>query len=147
MFAEVVAIEECLRDAFAFRIERCGVKGHARYGLEYNGIVSRVLCVFSPAEGSVSGDEHSGHGIRIEIAEAADDGQASVVHIISMDVVWGKLFRYGHRAVEVVRMRGPISGNAAPSLRPCGRVLGVGMDDCSDGWEFTIEKQMRREIG
>jgi AcrR family transcriptional regulator len=76
MFAEVVAVEEGLRDAFVVRDQSQGVVGHFGDGFEDYCVVGGVVGVLAPAEGGVAVDEagRDGEGVDFLLFEVVDDG-------------------------------------------------------------------------
>ena len=83
VFAEVVAVEEGLGDAFAVGAESQGVEGHFGYGFEDYGVVGGVVWVGAPAEGGVAVDQAGGDGEGVDslLPEVVDDGEAGLVDV------------------------------------------------------------------
>ena len=66
MLAEVVAVEEGLRDFVGLVLEGERAVGHAGDGFEDDGVVRGVVRCAAPGEGRVAGDEAGGNGEGID---------------------------------------------------------------------------------
>src|SRR5580698_6767622 len=123
MFAEVMPIQQRLRDPGTVLAEGNGVISHTGYGFEHGCVVSRIMRCFSPAERSVAGNQDGGNGERIKMLETAGNGNAGVEDIIAADFFRGQLCGYGDRAVKVIRVSGSVGGNFKAGLGPGGGVF------------------------
>ena len=144
-----MAVEEGLGDAGVVGDEGEGAIGHAGACFQDYGVVSGVVGVFAPAEGGVSGyeDGGDGEGIDLVLLKVADDGEAGLVDVASVDGFGGEFRGAGDRAVEIVGVGGAEGGNGEAGLGEAGGVLGVGVDDGADGEEFAVEEGVGVEVG
>ena len=149
MFAEVVAVEEGLRNAGVVGDQGEGVVGHFGYGFEDYGVVGGVVGVLTPAEGGVAVDEAGGDGEGVDAVEleVVDDGEAGLVDVAAADGFVGEGLGAGDGAVEVVGVGGAEGGDGEAGLGEAGGELGVGVDDGADGWEFAVEEGVGVEVG
>ncbi len=149
VFAEVVAVEEGLGDAGVVGDQGEGLVGHFGYSFEDYGVVGSVVGVFAPAEGGVAGDEdgRDGEGVDGVLLEVADDGEAGLVDVASVDGFGGEFGGAGDGTVEVVGVGGAEGGDGDAGLGEAGGVLGVGVDYGADGEELTIEEGVGVEVG
>src|SRR5436305_1569339 len=149
MFAEVVAVQEGLGDAFAFGAESEGVVGHFGYGFENHGIVGGGVGVGAPAEGGVAVDEAGGDGGGVDfvLLEVVDYREAGFVDVAAGDgfVVQGR--GAGDLSVEIVGVSGAERWDGQAGLGEAGGELGVGVDDAADGGELAIEEGVGVEVG
>ena len=153
MLAEVVAVEEGLRHLVGLVLEGEGAVGHARDGLEDDGVVRGVVRGAAPGEGRVAGDEAGGNGEGIDGgfvamgAEALDDGEAGLVDVAAADGLVGEWSGDGDGAVEVVGVRGAERRDGEAGLREAGGELGVRVHDGADGGELAVEQRVGVEVG
>lgn len=86
-------------------------------------------------------------GVGDETTEAADDGKAGLMDVAAADGDVGEWVCAGDGAVEVVGVGGAEGGDGHAGLSEGGGVLGVGVDDGTDGWELAVQKGVGVEIG
>jgi hypothetical protein len=149
VFAEVVTVQEGLRDAGVVGDEGEGVVGHLGDGFEDDGVVGGVVGVLAPGEGSVAGDQAGGDGERVDAVEleVVDDGEAGLVDVAAGDRLIRQRLSTGDSPVEVVGVGGAEGGDGEAGLGEAGGELGVGVDDGADGGELAVEQRVRVEVG
>jgi hypothetical protein len=149
VFAEVVAVEQGLRDAGVAGDEGEGVVGHFCYGFEDYGVVGGGVGVAAPDEWGVAVDEAGGDGEGVDAVEleVVDDGEAGLVDVAALDGVVGEGLGAWDGAVEVVGVGGAEGGDGEAGLGEAGGVLGVGVDYGADGGELALEEGVGVEVG
>ena len=94
-------------------------------------------------------DEHAGNLKRLDIVvfKFFNDGKPRVLFVLAFDLLFGERARAGNIAIEIVGMRRPVEGNAAPRLRPCRRKRRMRMRHTADVGERLIKFDVRGRIG
>ena len=93
--------------------------------------------------------DHRGHGDGVDpaLTEGLDDDPARVELVILVQLRLAQMAGAGDRAVEIVGVRGAVTGDVLPGLGPAHRVGAVGVDDAADRREGLVEHQMGLRVG
>ena len=149
VLAEVVAIEQGLRDTGAGLAEGKGVVGHLGDGFEDDGVVGGLVRCASPDERGVAVDETGGDGERVDFLLSESGGRWRVRSHGHSGRRWlrreGRCARDG--AVEVVGVGGAEGRDGEAGLSEAGGELGVSVDDGADGGELPVEEGVGVEVG
>ncbi len=149
VFAEVVAIEQGLGDAFGVGAQGEGVESHFGYGFQDYGVVGGFVGVAAPAKGGVAVDEAGGDGERVDslLLEEGDDGLAGLVDVAGLNRLVGQRWCARYRAVEVVGVGGAEGWDGEAGLGEAGGELRVSVDNGTDGRELSVEEGVGVEVG
>ena len=84
--------------------------------------------------------------IGIDVFESLDNDIAGLEFIVTLNLLLSHATRARDVLIEIVGMGCTDIRNRLASLRPCGGVGGVGMDDTANVGECTIESEVRRGV-
>ena len=97
---------------------------HLCHLFEHDCIVNRFVGILAPCEGSVILAEHCGnrHGILTHTIKLIHDQMSGVFLVGILDLFLGQTPYAGHLAVDIIRMRRAVAGNASARLGPARRL-------------------------
>src|SRR5580698_10829332 len=101
---------------------------------------------FSPAERSMACNQDGRNGKRIQMLEAAGNGNASVEDVIAADFFRGQLSSHGDGAVKIIRMGSSIGGDFKAGLGPSSALFRMGVDDAPNSGEFFVKQKVSRQV-
>ena len=125
------------------RIDRVGDECHLCYLLGYYSMIDSLGWILTPREGTMILDQNSWcvDGVDVVATETVDDHHTCLLLVLG-HLCLNHTVGAWDAVVEIVGMGSTDVGDVLASLRPCGSIGAVGVDDTTQFGELTIEHQM-----